>query len=317
MAATSTFSAIVTPSSSSSSSSSTRLARLPSYHFRFLTQLSPKPVNLILKPLCLKPSNFTLPLHFCQCTTSPTSAFVDTDIALTGEPEDGPDEVKQELDESEIDENEEVEVGAKEKNDGGSDTSTDGRIYVGNLPYSMTSSELSEIFSQAGHVKSVEMIYDKMTDRSRGFGFVTMENIDEAKEAIRMIDGSQVGGRTVRVNLPEVPRGGERKIMGANARINNQSFEDTPHKIYAGNLGWGVTTQGLRDAFSDQEGFLSAKVVYERDSGRSRGFGFISFSSVEAAESALTAMNGKELEGRPLRLNFAAERSRPNSAAEA
>ncbi|KAK9668595.1 hypothetical protein RND81_13G070800 [Saponaria officinalis] len=306
MAATSTFSAIVTPSSFSSSS--TPLTHLPTYHFHSFTHLSPKPTNLIIKPVSLKPYNFTPPLRFRQCTSS--TVFGDTDIA-----EQNPDDVQQELEESEIDENDEVEV--EESDDQSSDSSNDGRLYVGNLPYSMTSSQLPEIFSQAGLIKSVEIIYDKMTDRSRGFGFVTMETIDEAREAIRMFDGSQVGGRTVRVNFPEVPKGGERKMMGARARINNQSFVETPHKIYAGNLGWGVTTQGLRDAFADQEGFLSAKVVYERESGRSRGFGFISFSSVEAAESALSAMNGTELEGRPLRMNFASERSRPDSGADA
>lgn len=96
----------------------------------------------------------------------------------------------------------------------------------------------------------------------------------------------------MRVNFPEVPKGGERKVMGPKIRNSNLNFVDTPHKIYAGNLGWGVTTQGLRDAFANQEGFLSAKVIYERDSGRSRGFGFITFSSADAAESALAAMNG-------------------------
>lgn len=102
----------------------------------------------------------------------------------------------------------------------------------------------------------------------------------------------QVGGRTIKVNFPEVPRGGEREVLGPKIRNSNKSFVDSPHKLYAGNLGWGLTSQALRDAFADQPGVLSAKVIYERDTGRSRGFGFVSFETAEAAQSAFDAMNG-------------------------
>lgn len=232
--------------------------------------------------------------------------------------EENPNEEEQEQEQKqEVDESEEAEESGEDEIEDikGLNSAENCKLYVGNLSYSMTSSQLSEAFAEAGQVRSAEIIYDKVTDRSRGFGFVTMGSLDEAKEAVRMFDGSQIGGRTVKVNFPEVPRGGERKVMGPKIRISNQSFIDTPHKIYAGNLGWGVTTQGLRDAFADQPGYLSAKVIYERESGRSRGFGFITFSSAEAADSALTSMNGVELEGRPLRLNMAAERARSNTGA--
>lgn len=80
--------------------------------------------------------------------------------------------------------------------------------------------------------------------------------------------------------------------MGPKIRESNRGYIDSPHKIYAGNLGWGLTSQDLRDAFDDQPGFLSAKVIYERGSGRSRGFGFVSFETAEAAQAAVVAMNG-------------------------
>lgn len=177
----------------------------------------------------------------------------------------------------------------------------------------MNSSQLAEVFEEAGRVINVEVVYDRVTDRSRGFAFVTMGSVEEAQEAIRMFDGSQVGGRTVKVNFPEVPKGGEREVMGPRIRNSNRGFVDSPHKLYAGNLGWGLTSEGLRDAFANQPGLLSAKVIYDRNSGKSRGFGFISFESAEAVESALDAMNGVEVEGRPLRLNLAADRASPAS----
>lgn len=105
-------------------------------------------------------------------------------------------------------------------------------------------------------------------------------------------DFQQIGGRTSKVNFPEVPRGGEREAISPKIRSSYQGYVDSPFKIYAGNLSWSLTTQALRDAFSDQPGYLSAKIIYDRDSGRSRGFGFITFSSAEEVESALSAMNG-------------------------
>ncbi len=93
------------------------------------------------------------------------------------------------------------------------------------------------------------------------------------------------------MNFPEVPRGGEREVMGPRVWSSNRGFVDSPHKIYAGNLSWGLTSQSLRDAFADQRGLLSAKVIYE-NTGRSRGFGFVTFETGEDAQSALGAMNG-------------------------
>ncbi|KAK1393429.1 hypothetical protein POM88_012485 [Heracleum sosnowskyi] len=85
----------------------------------------------------------------------------------------------------------------------------------------------------------------------------------------------------MKVNFPEVPRGGEREVMGPKIRSSYQSFVDSPHKLYAGNLSWSVTSQQLKEFFADQPGLLSAKVIYDRQSGRSQGYGFITFESAD------------------------------------
>ncbi|KAL3628135.1 hypothetical protein CASFOL_027181 [Castilleja foliolosa] len=219
-----------------------------------------------------------------------------------------------ELNEDEVEEDpesgvEETVSEVEEEENDVSQPADGGRLYVGNLPFTLTSAQLSEIFAEAGRVVSVEIVYDRVTDRSRGFAFVTMGTVDEAKEAIRLFDGSQIGGRTAKVNFPEVPRGGEREVMIPKTRSSYQGFVDSPYKIYAGNLSWNLTSQALREAFAEQPGYLSAKVIYERESGRSRGFGFITFSSAEEVDSALNALNGLELEGRPIRLNLAEQKA--------
>ncbi len=74
------------------------------------------------------------------------------------------------------------------------------KLYVGGLPYSVNDQELEEFFSEHGKVNSAVVIVDRETNRSKGFGFVEMDNDDEAKKAIETLNGSDMGGRSITVN---------------------------------------------------------------------------------------------------------------------
>ncbi len=74
------------------------------------------------------------------------------------------------------------------------------KIYVGNLSFDAAEAELKELFGQYGEVSDVAIITDRDTGRSRGFGFVEMNDDTEGQAAIDAIDGSDVGGRTLKVN---------------------------------------------------------------------------------------------------------------------
>lgn len=74
------------------------------------------------------------------------------------------------------------------------------KLYVGGLPYKTTDNELQQIFSQAGQVASARVIIDKMTGRSRGFGFVEMASDTDASKAIDMFNGQEIEGRRIIVN---------------------------------------------------------------------------------------------------------------------
>ena len=82
------------------------------------------------------------------------------------------------------------------------------RIYVGNLPFSATEDEVRDLFDEFGAVTSVNLISDRETGRPRGFGFVEMEDDTEAEAAIRALDNSNMGGRTLKINeaRPRTPR---------------------------------------------------------------------------------------------------------------
>ena len=74
------------------------------------------------------------------------------------------------------------------------------RVYVGSLPYATTDAKLEEIFSQYGTVESARIITDKLTGRSKGFGFVEMGSGAEAQKAIQALNGSELDGRSLTVN---------------------------------------------------------------------------------------------------------------------
>lgn len=79
-------------------------------------------------------------------------------------------------------------------------------------------------------------------------------------------------------------------------------------KLFVGGLNWNTTDDGLREAFEAFGQIREAKVIMDRETGRSRGFGFVTFEDDAAADQAITAMNGKELEGRRVQVNEAQER---------
>lgn len=74
------------------------------------------------------------------------------------------------------------------------------KLYVGNLPYEVGEAELQELFARAGSVESVSVMRDQATGRARGFAFVEMSSDEEAQNAIRELNASQVGGRSLTVN---------------------------------------------------------------------------------------------------------------------
>ncbi|GAB4245509.1 MAG: hypothetical protein OHK005_10910 [Candidatus Methylacidiphilales bacterium] len=74
------------------------------------------------------------------------------------------------------------------------------KLYVGNLPFQTTEGELQELFSQHGTVTDALIVMDKMTQRPRGFGFVTMSTAEEGRAACAALDGADFGGRSLAVN---------------------------------------------------------------------------------------------------------------------
>ncbi|XP_057779138.1 29 kDa ribonucleoprotein A, chloroplastic-like [Salvia miltiorrhiza] len=228
---------------------------------------------------------------------------------------------------SDVEEDETPYVGGAEREE-----SPDLKLFVGNLPFSVDSAALADLFQQAGSVEEVEVIYDKATGRSRGFAFVVMSTIEEAEAAVEQFNGYEIEGRALRVNSGPPPpkressfggrdssfggsRGRERSSYGNNSfggprggGSRERSSFGNANKIYVGNLSWDVDNLALESVFSEHGNVQEARVVYDRENGRSRGFGFVTYSSAEEVNKAVASLDGTELEGRPIRVSPAEDR---------
>lgn len=104
------------------------------------------------------------------------------------------------------------------------------KLYVGGLPYATTDAELREAFSESGEVSSATVIMDKMTGRSKGFGFVEFANDAEADAAITRWNGADFGGRSLTVN--------EARPLEARPPRQNGGYRDDNRGGYGGGNRW-------------------------------------------------------------------------------
>uniref|UniRef100_A0A2P2MX12 Small ribosomal subunit protein cS22 n=1 Tax=Rhizophora mucronata TaxID=61149 RepID=A0A2P2MX12_RHIMU len=176
------------------------------------------------------------------------------------------------------------------------------RLYIGNIPRTVDNEELRRIVEEHGAVEKAEVMYDKYSGRSRRFAFVTMRTVEDAEAAIEKLNGTQIGGREIKVNITEKPLAA---VDLSFLQSEEVQFIDSPHKVYVGNLAKTVTTDTLKKFFSQKGKVLSAKVSRVPGTSKSTGFGFVTFSSEENAETAISSFNNSLLEGQHIRVNKA------------
>ncbi|KAB2609237.1 28 kDa ribonucleoprotein [Pyrus ussuriensis x Pyrus communis] len=251
-----------------------------------------KPIKLRLT--CTPSSRFSLPLplgrktHFSSVAAfvAQTSDWGQEDSTLTIDGAEGSEE------EGVFEEREEVS---------NVDPPEEAKVFVGNLPFDVDSQKLAELFERAGIVEVAEVIYNRDTDQSRGFGFVTMSTVEEADKAVELFSRYDLNGRLLTVNRA-APRGTRQERPP-------RSFESA-FRIYVGNLPWTVDTPQLEQIFSEHGSVVEARVVFDRETGRSRGFGFVTMASESEMNDAIGALDGQSIDGRAIRVNVAEERQR-------
>ncbi|KMS97266.1 hypothetical protein BVRB_7g177110 [Beta vulgaris subsp. vulgaris] len=260
----------------------------------FSTPLKPTKLNLALS-ISLKKPTFSTTVVSCVAQTSDWEQDGGSNAVLE-------EETEQQQEVSWGGEAQVSDFGSEGENGGGfSEPPEEAKLFVGNLPYDVDSEKLAQMFDGAGVVEIAEVIYNRETDRSRGFGFVTMSTVEEAEKAVEMLNGFDLDGRTLTVNKA-APR-------GSRPERPPREFEPTC-RVYVGNLPWDVDNGRLEQLFSEHGKVLSARVVSDRETGRSRGFGFVTMASDSEMNDAIAALDGQTLEGRAIRVNVAEERPR-------
>ncbi|XWS45684.1 hypothetical protein CRYUN_Cryun14cG0001000 [Craigia yunnanensis] len=176
------------------------------------------------------------------------------------------------------------------------------RLYIGNIPRTVNNDELSKIVEEHGAIEKAEVMYDKYSGRSRRFAYVTMKTVEDANAAIEKLNGTEIGGREIKVNITEktLPQ-----VDLSLFQADESQFIDSPHKVYVGYLAKTVTTNTLKKFFSEKGKVVSTKVSRVLGTSKSGGFGFVTFSSEEEVEAAISSFNNSLLEGQAIRVNKA------------
>ncbi|KAK1784200.1 hypothetical protein P4O66_020687 [Electrophorus voltai] len=171
-------------------------------------------------------------------------------------------------------------------------------VYVKNFGEDMDDDKLKEIFSKFGQTLSTRVMTDE-SGKSKGFGFVNFERHEDAQRAVDEINGKELNGKQLYVTRAQ--KKGERQTE-LKRKFEQMKQDGMTHyqgdNLYVKNLDDGLDDARLRKEFSPFGTITSAKVMME--GGRSKGFGFVCFSSPEEAATAMTEMNGRVVGTKPL-----------------
>lgn len=199
-------------------------------------------------------------------------------------------------------------------------TEQQGRsLYVRSLPVSVTTESLTNIFSQSFPLKHATVVVDPVTKKSRGYGFVTFADVEDAQSAIKAFNGSVLEGQKIKVELAEPRQRRLNKDGSVNGnkktpRPNRQKPETLSHpKLIVRNLPWTAKESELTDLFRSY-GKVILAAIPRKEPGLSAGFGFVVLRGRKNAEKALEGVNGKEIEGRTLAVDWAVDKEVWNTA---
>ncbi|XP_073415500.1 RNA-binding protein 39 isoform X2 [Dendrobates tinctorius] len=168
--------------------------------------------------------------------------------------------------------------------------------------------DLEEFFSTVGKVRDVRMISDRNSRRSKGIAYVEFVEVGSVPLAIGLT-GQRVLG------VPIIVQASQAEKNRAAAMANNlQKGTAGPMRLYVGSLHFNITEDMLRGIFEPFGRIDSIQLMMDSETGRSKGYGFITFSDSECAKKALEQLNGFELAGRPMKVGHVTERTDASNA---
>jgi len=180
-------------------------------------------------------------------------------------------------------------------------------VFVGNIERSLTSDDLKELFSAYRSVERAKIVFDKETGQSRGYGFVAFSDSKEAAAAIVHFDGHEWSGRTLSVS-PARPKNSNPRPRN---RHKGDSFASPPgvKELFITGLSENYSSNDLRELLGKHGHVLKAKVIFDRETNRSRGFGFVQMSNEAENQEAIAALDGVEINASRLSVSEARPRT--------
>ena len=184
-------------------------------------------------------------------------------------------------------------------------------LFVRSLPASATAEALTDFFSQHYPVKHATVVIDPKTKESRGYGFVTFTDADDAVEAKQKLNNELLGGRRMKLEVAE-PRhraGGDSAAKSHIAEEKKKREEEMAEarkapKLIIRNLPWSIkSSEQLTKTFAKYGKIRFADLPNNK--GKLKGFGFVTFRSKKHAERAMEEMNGKDIDGRTIAVDWA------------
>jgi nucleolin len=162
-------------------------------------------------------------------------------------------------------------------------------------------------FEKFGTITGCRVISDRESGRSKGFGYVEFESAAVAATAQKEMMGYELDGRALNVDF-STPREKPANKTFDRANKFGDKRSAPSNTLFLGNLSFDCTNEAVQEAFQEYGNISRVSLPTDRETGALKGFGYVDFSNTEEATSALEALNGAEIAGRPIRLDFAAAR---------
>lgn len=139
------------------------------------------------------------------------------------------------------------------------------------------------------------------------FGYVEFVNAADAAKAHAAKQGAEIDGRTLNIDFANAKQGAGEKTQDRRKSYGDQTGEASD-TLFVGNMAFECSNEDLSDAFSPHGTILSVRIPTDRETGQPKGFGYVTFSSVEEATAALEALQGGYIARRPVRLDYSQPR---------
>lgn len=180
-------------------------------------------------------------------------------------------------------------------------------LFVRSLPATATSESLTELFSESYPIKHATAVVDAATKQCKGYGFVTFADAEDAQKAKAQFNGHILDGRKLRVELAE-RRQREEGGVAKEAKVKPERETQAPPKLIVRNLPWTIKGSNQLEKLFQSYGKVKQAYVPRKGPGLMAGFGFVVMRGRKNAEKAIAGVNGKEVDGRTLAVDWSVEK---------